>query len=103
VETWAYSIAMNTIKDFRRKNHRARRRDEIIRNNHFWAEQRSAKSLICDDIAESLSGPEKKLFLLYLEDVGFREISEETGIAEATLRKRVSKIKEQIKANYNGR
>ena len=103
LETWAYALALNTIKDFRRKNHRARRRDELIRNNHFWAEQRSAKSLISDDFTESLSGLDRKVFLLYLEDIGFQKMSEEIGIGEAALRKRVSKIREQFKANYNGR
>jgi hypothetical protein len=67
--------ALNTIKNFWRKDYRAGRKGTLIsKNHHFVAEQHSAKSLIFEDIAELLSTVDRKIFLLYLEDIGFCEV-----------------------------
>lgn len=102
LETWLYSLARNTAKDFKRRNHNVRERDRRVYPNPGFVEQNHDEMRIVADFIETLNALDRQLFIMYLDDTGYAEMSSATGIDEANLRKRMSRMKEQFKTWYNG-
>jgi RNA polymerase sigma-70 factor (ECF subfamily) len=102
LRTWFYSVASYTVLDFK---HRRRRQEmsaaaeQEILAGRFASNgngNRPAKAL--DEFVASRDAPDRQVFTMYLDGYGYREISAQTLVAEATLRKRVQRMKEQLKA-----
>ena len=102
LETWLYSLVQNTAVDFQRRDHNLRKRDERVYPNPGFVEQNHNEGRIIEDFIGMLSEQDRQVFIMYLDEIGYREMSAATGIDEASLRKRLSRIKEQFKASYNG-
>jgi RNA polymerase sigma-70 factor, ECF subfamily len=104
--TWFYAVAINTAKDFKRKKRNAERPRGVMAAAPYANRHRGASSdavEIAEEFARSLSDLDRCVFQMFLDDLSYREMSEATGADEANLRKRVSRIKEQFKARYDGR
>jgi len=102
ITTWTHSVARNTIKRFNRKNHKSQERDELVYQKPDRVEQDQNEIRILEEFIKTLGEPDKQVFQMYLEDVGYRQISAVTGIEVLNLRKRLSRIKQQFKVSYNG-
>jgi RNA polymerase sigma-70 factor, ECF subfamily len=103
--TWTYGVAINVARLYRRNNHR---RETAVGSfagigpaTCDDASHRDAADVV-QEFLPSLSMLDRFVFLLYLDDRSYREISEATGIAEANLRVRVSRIKQQFTQRYIG-
>ncbi len=102
LSTWVYSVAQNTVKNFSRKNHNARERDERAYPTSKLSEQNHDELRILREFIDKLGELDRQVFIMYLDDIGYRGMSEATGIDEPNLRKRLSRIKEQFKAVCDG-
>jgi RNA polymerase sigma-70 factor (ECF subfamily) len=103
--TWFHAVAINTAKNFkRRKQNEERPRGTMAAepdHTHHVAASSDAVE-IAEEFARSLSDLDRYVFQMLLDDLSYREMSLATGVDEANLRKRVSRIKEQFKARYDG-
>jgi RNA polymerase sigma factor (sigma-70 family) len=100
--TWFYSVAMNTAREFRRKNRNGKKNEERVDPNSAFAEQDRDELKVVEDFIGSLGGLDREIFTMYLDDYSYAEMSSAIGMDEANLRKRMSRIKGQFKARYNG-
>lgn len=103
--TWVYAIAINTAKDFKRRRRNAERPRGFMAAEPDRTHQRATNPdpvEIADEFTRSLSNFDGYIFQMFLDDLSYREMSDATGVDEANLRKRVSRIKEQFKARYDG-
>jgi RNA polymerase sigma factor (sigma-70 family) len=103
--TWAYRVAVNTAITFRR-NHSRRLRfwkhygETTVRENaDSYGRDEHA---ILEEFVRSLNPADRDIFTLYLTNLDYGEIAEITGVAEATLRMRISRIKSKYQARYLG-
>jgi len=101
-DTWAYRVALNTARSFRRRA--SRRRDDCRINEpiEFYStwEDRAAyneiprsPSKILQDFAVSLNESDRLLFLMYLHDLTYQRISEITGLNRTHIAVKISRIK----------
>jgi RNA polymerase sigma factor (sigma-70 family) len=102
LSTWVYSVAQNTVKNFSRKNHNAQERNERVHPVSILTEQNHDEARILREFINKLAELDRQVFTMCLDDIGYREMSEATGIDKPNLRKRLSRLKEQFKATYNG-
>jgi RNA polymerase sigma-70 factor (ECF subfamily) len=103
--TWAYGVAINVARLYRRNNNRPETAVGTFSDNAPAtcndASDRDPADLV-EEFLPSLSMLDRFVFLMYLDDRSYREISETTGIAEANLRVRMSRIKQQFTQRYIG-
>jgi RNA polymerase sigma factor (sigma-70 family) len=95
-----FSVAINTAKQFTRKNSRMRKREEVVYPNPVLVEQDRDLAKIIEEFTEKLGELDRKVFNMYLDALSYADMSAALDIAEANLRKRVSRIKEQLKTQY---
>jgi len=100
--TWFRAVVSNTVQDFKRKNRNSKKRDARVRPNPAFVEQDRDELRIVEDFTCRLNEPDRQVFTMYLDDRSYSEMAASTGMDEAALRKRVSRIKVQFKAEYNG-
>jgi RNA polymerase sigma-70 factor, ECF subfamily len=102
LDTWAYRVALNTAIVWRRKAgtepHEHRGAD--------GAEQPSATSgprdelAILDEFVSGLGSTDKALFVLYLEDLTYRQIAEVTGLSESHVGVKLHRLKRAFIERY---
>jgi len=104
--TWVYRVALNTAITFRRKNGRritASGSFEEESNADFPAPSSAEQQvLILDDFLASLGKIDRAVFLLYLEDLTYAEISEVTGLTESHVGVRINRLKKVFVRRYCG-
>jgi RNA polymerase sigma-70 factor, ECF subfamily len=104
--TWVYRVALNTAITFRRKN--SRRIEPSARPlAESYPEPVAPPSpgneiLILEEFLKSLGKVDRAVFLLYLEDLSYREISEVTGLTENHVGVRISRLKKTFTQRYCG-
>jgi RNA polymerase sigma-70 factor (ECF subfamily) len=104
--TWIYRVALNTAITFRRNNSRrvepwARPLDEASPEPTAPASPGN-EILILEEFLQSLGKIDRAVFLLYLEDLSYREISEVTGLTESHVGVRISRLKKSFTQRYCG-
>jgi RNA polymerase sigma-70 factor (ECF subfamily) len=104
--TWVYRVALNTAITFRRKN--GRRIEPQSSSLTESAVDPIAPSnpantlLILEEFLHALGKIDRAVFLLYLEDLSYREISEVTGLTESHVGVLINRIKKTFTQNYCG-
>ena len=104
--TWMYRVGLNTAITLYRKNKRR------IKTEEFDAFQFKISAEAYDDSEEQqlklmykavrqLNDIDKALIFLYLEDKGYKEISETMGISEVNARVKMNRIKTKLKTILN--
>jgi RNA polymerase sigma factor (sigma-70 family) len=99
LDTWFFSVAQNTIKRFRRTYQNIRKREEAVLPNPLFVEQEWDQIDLVEEYTGKLADFDRQVLTLYI-DHSYAEMSAVLGVNEASLRKRVSRIKEQIKTKY---
>jgi RNA polymerase sigma-70 factor, ECF subfamily len=104
--TWVYRVALNTAITFRRKNSRRPEplscslaesgMDPVAPSNPPNA------TLVLEDFLHSLGEIDRAVFLLYLDDLSYREISEVTGLTESHVGVRINRLKKTFAQRYCG-
>jgi RNA polymerase sigma-70 factor (ECF subfamily) len=104
--TWVYRVALNTAITFRRKNDR-----RLEPRSHSLSEPGAEPvapsnpanaMLILEEFLHSLGEIDRAVFLLYLDDLSYREISEVTGLTESHVGVRISRLKKIFTQSHCG-
>ncbi|MBN2807731.1 MAG: sigma-70 family RNA polymerase sigma factor [Prolixibacteraceae bacterium] len=102
VSTWMYKVSLNTAITHLKKAKRRPDRDDIERNNVQLIEEEyddsheeNIKQL--HHAVSKLTGIEKSITLLYLEDKKYEEIAEIVGITQNYVRVKMNRIKAKLK------
>jgi RNA polymerase sigma factor (sigma-70 family) len=98
--TWLFLVAQRTAKDFRNKNQKLKKGDEAVYPHPVLVEQNRDQIRIIEDFTSQLGEPDRQVFTMYFDYFNYAEMSAAADIDEATLRKRLSRIKEQFKTKY---
>jgi RNA polymerase sigma factor (sigma-70 family) len=104
--TWVYRIALNTAITFRRKN--GRHAGPPGRHPAATGLEPAAPSspgnelLILEEFLRSLGAIDRAVFLLYLEDLSYLEISEVTGLTKSHVGVSINRLKKTFTQRYCG-
>ncbi|MBN8699634.1 MAG: sigma-70 family RNA polymerase sigma factor [Chitinophagales bacterium] len=99
--TWLYQVGINTAMSKLRKKPIVVIPDEPTEKALEMDEERGRDN--ADDLVllykalHQLSGTDKTIALLYLDELSYREIAVITGLAEANVGMRISRVKEKLK------
>lgn len=104
--TWVYRVALNTAITYRRKNGRHVRHGPPGPRGSF-ADPVAPSSpgneiMILEEFLGSLGEIDRAVFLLYLEDLSYLEISEVTGLTESHVGVRINRLKKSFTQRYCG-
>ncbi|HEX2866881.1 MAG TPA: RNA polymerase sigma factor [Ignavibacteriales bacterium] len=107
LKTWIYRISVNVCITFRSKN---KRKSSLfvpfsepayrVPDEEKLLEDEENKLLFFRKFMDELSGADKALVSLYLEDLDTREMSRITGLSESNVRVRIHRIKSEIKKQW---
>ncbi len=104
--TWVYRVALNTAITFRRKNGRRVEPSSHPLSNSIpepVAPSSPGKEIvILEDFLGALGPIDRAVFLLYLEDLSYGEISEVTGLTESHVGVRINRLKKNFMQRYCG-
>lgn len=102
VTTWMYRVALNTaITSFKKQKRRPDQNRLTFENfqlkdENYDHETEENIKLLHRAVAQ-LSGVEKSIIILYLEDKKYEEIAEITGITQNYVRVKMNRIKKKLK------
>lgn len=104
--TWVYRVALNTAITFRRKDSRRVEPSGIPLTESgldpVAPPNPGNEILILEEFLASLGKIDRAVFLLYLEDLSYNEISEVTGLTENHVGVRISRLKKTFAHRYCG-
>ncbi len=104
--TWVYRVALNTAITFRRRDgRRIKTSDRALGEScpdPVAPPAPGNEILILEEFLQSLGKIERAVFLLYLEDLSYREISEVTGLSETHVGVRICRLKKAFTQRYCG-
>jgi RNA polymerase sigma-70 factor (ECF subfamily) len=104
--TWVYRVALNTAITYRRKNGRSIepscRPLEESGPDPVAPSSPGNEILILEEFLGSLGKIDRAVFLLYLEDLSYVEISEVTGLTESHVGVRINRLKKSFIQRYCG-
>ena len=104
--TWMYRVALNTAITSFKKDKRQPDKSGISYENLQLAEEiydsREEEQIrMLNKAVSQLSGIEKSIILLFLEDKKYEEIAEITGITQNYVRVKMNRIKKKLKLLMN--
>jgi RNA polymerase sigma factor (sigma-70 family) len=100
-EWWGYRIAQNTVNSHRRATRRHNRGLEAYKETvETTMPGGRGEDQIVQDFSNSITEEEQEIFALYLSDRDYKEIAEMKRINEATLRSKISRLKDKFKQRY---
>ena len=105
--TWMYRVALNVAISFYRNENKTRPYIPFTENLIVFEEDAAINletennlRLLMQFISE-LKEIDRSVMLLYLDDKGYKEIAEITGIAESNVATKINRIKEKLKSNFS--
>lgn len=109
LSTWLYKIALNTAISFYRKESRRDQKhsseDEIIHviynNADSPDEELDRKIEMLYKYINEFNKLDRALMILYLDNYGYKEISEILGITETNVATKISRIKNNLKKQFS--
>jgi len=104
--TWVYRVALNTAITFRRKNdHRIEPSASSLEEGGYDPAAPpgiATEIVILEDFLQLLRKIDRAVFLLYLEDLSYKEISDVTGLTESHVGVRINRLKKTFTQRYCG-
>lgn len=103
VSTWMYRVGLNTAITHFKKSKRRPDRNQLSYENLQVADvsydfETEEQIKILQKAVSQLTGVEKSIILLFLEDKKYEEIAEITGITQNYVRVKMNRIKKKLKA-----
>ncbi len=100
--TWMYKVAINTAITAFKKTKRKPDKTRLTYDNFQIPDDNSAQIKednlrLLRDAVSKLTGIEKSIILLFLENKGYEEIAEITGITQNYVRVKMNRIKKKLK------
>jgi len=104
--TWMYRVALNTAITSFKKDKRQPDKSGISFDNLHLADEiydsRTEEQIkMLHQAVSKLTGVEKSIILLFLEDKKYEEIAEITGITQNYVRVKMNRIKKKLKSLMN--
>jgi RNA polymerase sigma factor (sigma-70 family) len=101
--TWMYRVALNTAITTFKKSIRQPDRAPLSHQNFQLADENSSPELeenirMLREAVSKLTGIEKSIILLYLENKNYEDIAEITGITQNYVRVKMNRIKKKLKS-----
>ncbi len=104
VDTWVYRVAINTALTYRKQAAREPVQagigpaplDGMPAANSDGAKE----TAILEDFVRTLTGMDKVVFLLYLEDLSYREMADITGLTESNVGVKINRLKQRFIDRY---
>ncbi len=104
--TWVYRVALNTaITSLRKNSRRVEPKGRSLEETGADPVAPPAPAyeiLILEEFLASLGKIDRAVFLLYLEDLRYHEISEVTGLTESHVGVRINRLKKTFTQRYCG-
>lgn len=102
LSTWMYRVALNTaITSFKKNKRRPDKNDFPYNNLQLEDENYDSKTeenlKLMHKAIQQLTGVEKSIVLLFLENKKYEEIAEITGITQNYVRVKMNRIKKKLK------
>lgn len=102
VTTWMYRVGLNTAITFFKKSKRRPDRNQLSYENYQFADdgydnETEEQIKILQRAVAQLTGIEKSIVLLFLENKRYEEIAEITGITQNYVRVKMNRIKKKLK------
>jgi RNA polymerase sigma factor (sigma-70 family) len=102
VTTWMYRVGLNTAITSFKKSKRRPDRNQLSLENFQLADddydnETEEQIKILQKVVNQLTGIEKSIILLFLENKKYEEISEITGITQNYVRVKMNRIKKKLK------
>jgi RNA polymerase sigma factor (sigma-70 family) len=100
--TWMFKVGLNTAITFFKKNKRRPDQDELAFDSYLIADENAEPEteekikLLLQAVAR-LTGIEKSIILLFLENKSYEEIAEITGITQNYVRVKMNRIKKKLR------
>ena len=106
--TWMYRVAINTAITNFKKDAKGRKKTEIGKDLYLMADEpydyeKEEHLNLLHEAINQLTGIEKSITLLYLEDKPYEEISEITGISQNYVRVKMNRIKKKLESFVKGK
>lgn len=107
IGTWVHRVALNVAINFSRN--RARRTKAFVelrrtgRLDASCAAQERGPAQILQEYLRSLGRTDRAVFLMYLNNLSYREMAEVMGMEESHLRVRISRLKSRFEERYIGK
>ena len=106
LNTWVYRVAFNTAMNFSRnaalRRHQPTDDTDESRKDQAVKLGPLSEPQILEEFIDSLGDADRGLFLLYLENVSYEEISDVLDMDEAVIRAKISRIRKKYIERYLG-
>lgn len=104
--TWMYRVALNTAitsfkKDKRKPDKSGISYESLQLAEEMYDTREEEQIRVLNKAVSQLSGIEKSIILLFLEDKKYEEIAEITGITQNYVRVKMNRIKKKLKLLMN--
>jgi len=101
--TWMYRVCLNTALTYRRKS-KKRKTDSLSADHQEIADEISENqeeniALLLDSMA-TLSGLNKAIVLLYMENMSYEEIASVLGLSRSNVSVRLVRIKKELETQF---
>jgi RNA polymerase sigma-70 factor (ECF subfamily) len=101
--TWMYRVALNTAITTFKKSIRQPDRSPLSHQNFQLVDENTSPDIeenirLLREAVSKLTGIEKSIILLYLENKSYEEIAEITGITQNYVRVKMNRIKKKLKS-----
>lgn len=101
ISTWMYRVALNTAITIFRKSKRRVNTEEIQEYKHHKIEtaphEKNYQVTLLYRVIKELPNVDRALVMMYLDDLSYKDISDNLGISEVNARVKMSRLKKVIK------
>ncbi|WP_187350463.1 RNA polymerase sigma factor [Marnyiella aurantia] len=101
ISTWMYRVALNTAITLFRKKTRSPKTDELMdfHYNDYLEddEEKQQQITLLYKVIKMLPKVERAIVMMYLDDLPYRDISENLGISEVNARVKMNRLKKRLK------
>lgn len=99
ISTWIYRVALNTAINFYRKKTKSPQTDELseIHQHKYDDDERQEQISSLYRVIKMLPKMERAIVMMYLDDLPYKEISENLGISEVNTRVKMNRLKKTLK------
>ena len=101
ISTWMHRVALNTAITLFRKKTRSPKTDELMdfHYNDYLEddEEKQQQITLLYKVIKMLPKVERAIVMMYLDDLPYRDISENLGISEVNARVKMNRLKKRLK------
>lgn len=101
ISTWMYRVALNTAITLFRKKTKSPQTDELMDYHHqdFLEDddEKQTQISLLYKVVKMLPHVERAIVMMYLDDLPYRDISENLGITEVNARVKMNRLKKTLK------